>query len=153
MILLGTLFILVLAGARLAGPDRVVQPYVYPSAALGLLFATLVGPQVAIVGTVLMAVLIGLLSGGALSLTMMSALGGIVGVLTLRNTERLNSYFVSGLLIGFTNASVVVVFYLDGYPADPLGALTLIGAGLINGVLAGVVALAGLEPFYQPAVD
>jgi putative nucleotidyltransferase with HDIG domain len=144
MILLGTLFILVLAGARLAGPDRVVQPYVYPSAALGLLFATLVGPQVAIVGTVLMAVLIGLLSGGALSLTMMSALGGIVGVLTLRNTERLNSYFVSGLLIGFTNASVVVVFYLDGYPADPLGALTLIGAGLINGVLAGVVALAGL---------
>ncbi len=144
MILLGAIFILALAGARLADPERVVQPYVYPSAALGLLVTALVGPQIAIVGTIALAVLFGVMASGSLSLAIMAVVGGMVGILSLRNTERLNSYFVSGVLISLVNIGVVLAFYLTGYPADSLGALTLVGAGLLNGLLAAAVTLAGL---------
>jgi putative nucleotidyltransferase with HDIG domain len=144
MILLGAIFLLVLAGARLAGPERVVQPYLYPAAALGLLFATLVGPQIAILGMFILAILVGLIVSNPLPLVVMTGLGGLTGVLSLRSTERLNNYFVAGTFIGLTNAAVVLVFFLTGYPTDSLGALTLVGAGLLNGLLAAAVTLAGL---------
>ncbi len=144
MIVLGLVFVSTLLGARILGPDRVVQPYLFPNAALGLIFATLVGPQVAIVGVLALAVLIGAMVGNSFALMTMTALGGVVGVLSLRNSERFNSYFVAGLLIALVNIGVIVAFYLDGYPSDPLGALTLVLAGAVNGFLAGVVALAGL---------
>ncbi len=144
MILLGGAFLVMLAGARVMGPQRVVQPYVFPSAALGLLMASLVGPPIAIVGMTILAVLLGIMAGGTLPLAVMSAMGGMVGILTLRHTERVNSYFVSGMIISLMNVGVVLVFYLAGSPADPLGALTLIGAGLLNGILAAAVALIAL---------
>ncbi|GAB4569881.1 MAG: HD family phosphohydrolase [Anaerolineae bacterium] len=144
MMVLGGVFLVTLLGARLAGPDRVVQPYVFPNATLGLIYTALVGPQIAIVGMVGLAVAVGLMVSNSFALMTMILLGSVVGVLSLRNTERFNSYFVSGSLIGLVNAGVVVAFYLDGYPADPLGAVTLVAAGTINGFLAGVMALAGL---------
>jgi putative nucleotidyltransferase with HDIG domain len=51
---------------------------------------------------------------------------------------------VAGLVIAFVNVGVVLVFYLLGWPADPLGALSLIGAGWLNGILAAAASLAGL---------
>lgn len=147
MILLGVIFILALAGARMSGPERAVQPYLYPSAALGLLLTTLAGPQIAIVGTTALAVLFGVMADGSLPLTAMAALGGAVGVLTLRDTARINSYFVAGGLVGLANIVVVLVFYLTGFPVDTIGALTLIGAGLINGLLAAAITLGGLYLF------
>jgi putative nucleotidyltransferase with HDIG domain len=144
MLLIGFIFVLVVAGVRLAGPERVVQPYLYPTASLGLLIATLVGPQIAIISTVAIGILLGVMTGGTLALAVMAVLGGVVGILALRNTERLNSYFLAGLLVALTNIGVVMVFYLAGYPADPIGALELIAAAAINGVVSGVVALAGL---------
>ena len=144
MLVLGGVFALTLLGARLMGPDRVVQPYLFPNAALGLVFATLVGPQVAIVGVLGLSMLIGLMVSNSFALMTMSLLGGIVRVLSLRKSERFNSYFVAGLLIALVNSGVVLAFYLGGYPTDPLGAATLILAGAVNGILAGVLALAGM---------
>ena len=144
VILLGGIFILALLGIRIGGPERVVQPYLYPTAALGLLIVTLAGPQVAVMATIGLAILFGIMADGSFPLTLMTTLGGIVGILTLRSTERLNSYFFAGLIVGFANVGIVLVFYLLGSPVDPLGALSLIGAGWLNGILAATVALAGL---------
>ncbi|MFC1959216.1 HD family phosphohydrolase [Chloroflexota bacterium] len=144
MILLGGIFLIILAGARVAVPDRVVQPFLYSTAALGLLYSTLAGPQIAIMGMIAIAILVGVMSDGLFVLVTMILVGGVIGIVTLRNTERLNSYFVSGVLIGLANAGVVMVFYLTGFPADAVGAVTLIGAGILNGILAGVLTLAGL---------
>lgn len=144
MILLGGIFLAVLGGARIAVPDSVVLPFLYSTASLGLLYAALVGPQIAIMGMFALVVLVGVLADGLFALVAMMLVGGVVGIVTLRNTERLNSFFVSGVLIGLANAGVVMVFYLTGYPTDAVGGLTLIGAGLINGLLAGVFSLAGL---------
>ncbi len=144
LILLGGIFLLVLFGGRVAGPDRVVQPYLYPTATLGLLVTTLAGPQVAVMATLGMAMLFGIITGNSFPLMVMAGLGGVAGVMTLRNTERLNSYFVAGLVIAFVNVGVVLVFYLLGWPTDPLGALSLIGAGWLNGILAAAASLAGL---------
>lgn len=144
MVLLGVIFLVTLAGIRVTGPQRVVQPYIFPTAALGILVTTLAGPQIAILGTAVLAALFGIMTGGALSLATMALLGGFAGILSLRRSERINSYFVAGTIIGLTNVGVVLVFYLIGYPTDPLGALTLIGAGLLNGILAAATALIGL---------
>ncbi len=138
------LFLATLLAMRLAGPDRVVQPYLVPTAAMGLMITALAGPSVAVAGTVGLAVMIGFMVDSTSALAIMTLLGGLVGVLTLTNTERFNSYFVSGLLIGLMNAAVVLVFFLDGYPTDSLGAVTLVTAGIINGLLSGVLALMGL---------
>lgn len=142
--LVASLLLVTLLGMRLAGPDRVVQPYLVPTAAMGLMLTALAGPSVAVAGTVSLAVLIGFMVNSPFALATMTLLGGLVGILTLTNTERFNSYFVSGLLIGLTNAAVVLMFFFDGYPNDSLGALTLVTAGLGNGLLSGVVALMGL---------
>jgi putative nucleotidyltransferase with HDIG domain len=144
MSVLGLVFLVMLIGVRLTGPERVVQPYVFPGAALGLIFAALAGPQVAMMGTFGLAVLVGMMVNNSFALMTMTLCGGIAGVLALRNSERFNSYFMAGLLISAVNVIVVVIFFLAGYPADSLGAVTLIVAGSLNGVLAGVISLAAL---------
>lgn len=144
VVLIGMIYMVILIGARVSGPGRVVQPFLYPTAALSLLLATIANPQIALVATSGMALMFGAMTGQSLELTEMTLIGGIVGILSLRNTERLNSYFVSGLAIGLANVGVVLAFYMTGYPADSVGALTLIGVGLANGILSGVTALAGL---------
>ncbi|MBN1967711.1 MAG: HDIG domain-containing protein [Anaerolineae bacterium] len=142
--LLGMIFLIALMGARIASPERVVQPYLYPTAAFGLILAALAGPQPAVVGTAVLAMLFGVMSGGSLPLAVMAGLGGLVGILSLRKPERINSYFVAGVLVSLANSGVVLVFYLTGTPSDSLGALTLVGAGIINGLLAAAIAIAGL---------
>ncbi len=140
--MLGLIFVVMLVGLRLTGPERVVQPYVFPGAALGLIFAALAGPQVAIMGVFSLAVLVGMMVSNSFALATLTLSGGIAGALVLRNSERLNSYFMAGLLVSLINVIVVIIFYLGGYPSDSLGALTLSVAGILNGILTGVVSLA-----------
>ncbi len=144
MLLLGGIFLVILIGARLVGQTQTAQAYLYSTAVLGLLFATLAGPQIAVIGTIILAGLVGVMGGGVFSLSMMALVGGIMGILTLKNTERLNSYFMSGILIGLVNAGMIVVLYLGGLIPPALNLLVVLGAGFLNGVLAGVIALAVL---------
>ena len=138
---LAAVFLLTLLGARVFS----VQYYLYPAAVLALTLVIIARTEIAIISIIGMGLLIGIMANNSLELAMMVILGGIVGALLLRRTERLNSYFFAGLVIALTNVVLVTLFNLDMLTSDEgaaLGALILFAA--INGVIAAMAALAAM---------
>ena len=143
LFLLEALLLIVLLGARLFDTDN--QLYIYPTAALALLLVPLAGAQVAVIGALALSVLIGVMASQSMEIAMLVMLGGVMGALTLRREERLNSFFISGLVVAFTNVVIVLIFNLERIDAGEgsiLGILMLYS--IVNGVFAGAVALAGM---------
>lgn len=144
LLLLAVIFLIVLLGARIASTAG--QIYLYPVAGLALLYVALGQPQMALVGTLGLALLMGVMTGGLLETAAFVSVGGVIGALTLRPNERLNSYFVAGLVISLGNIIVVAIFNLDNL--DMLNAgleLTVsILSSFLNGILAAAVAIAGM---------
>lgn len=143
LIYVGTLFIFFLLAARFMVPGRTVLPFLFPSAALAMLIAVTLGPNVAITTAVILAALVGVMADGRLDVTIYSAIGGVVAALTLGKAERLNAFFWSGLAAAAANAGVVLVFRLADPNADSFGMATLLVASLINGGLSAAVTLVG----------
>lgn len=141
--LIAALFLIVLTGARFFGLDS--QLYIYPTAALALLLVSLVGAEIAIIGTLGLAILVGLMMNTSLEVAALVLVGGVMGTLTLRNAERLNTYFICGIIISLANILVVTLFNLEVLALNEgpsLGLLLLYS--LVNGVFAAAVALAGM---------
>ncbi len=134
--LLAALFLMMLAGARfgLTGPI-----YVYPAAALGLLYVAIIGAEVAIIGIVGLAFLMGMMAGGLLEVAAFVGVGGIIGVLNLRHPERLNSFFIAGLMVSLSGVAIVMLFNFNT-PNLPLFVLY----AALNGILTAVIAIAAL---------
>lgn len=140
--LLAAVFLLILLGAQLVNSE---QLYIYPAAALGLLYVAIVGPEVAVAGMVGVAFLIGLMSNSSLEMTAFFGLSGLIGSLTLRHSERLNSFFMAGLIVTVSNVAVIMLFNLNApqdINANEVVRLTLFG--LLNGVLTAAAATAGM---------
>lgn len=137
-------FLLSLFSARLfAG----VQPpyYVYPAAGLALLLVVVSKPDIAILGTLIQGLLVGMMANNSLEIATLVIAGGMVGALILRRTERLNSYFVIGMVIAVTNVVVVTLFNLELLTSNDTTSLgVLVVYALINGILAAMVALVGM---------
>jgi cyclic-di-AMP phosphodiesterase PgpH len=143
MALLAAIFLIILVGARITGSDG--QIYLYPTSALALLYVALVGPEIAIIGVLSLAILVGIMQDNSLELMLLVAVSGIMASLTLRRAERLNGYFRPGLVVGLTNVAVVAIFYEGSNPLSLDGGLAeLILYSFINGMLAAAVALGGL---------
>jgi putative nucleotidyltransferase with HDIG domain len=145
ILMLAVIFLIVLAGVRIVGSAG--QIYLYPTAALALLYVSISSARIAILGTMNLAFLVGLMMGNALEMAVLVGAGSMMGILTLRSTERLNNYFVSGLIIGLANAIVVTVFNV----VTPMSVVTgggvlglLVPLSLINGVFAAAAAIVGL---------
>jgi hypothetical protein len=144
MVLIGGLLLVFLAGARVFASAGEFQSYLYPTAALSLLIVAVAGPQAAIAVTAGLAVFVGLLNGGSLEFAVLVAVSGMAGILSLNRVERLNAYFVAGLVIGVANVTVGLVFVLLQGVADPVRILTVLVAGLLNGLLSAGLAVVGL---------
>ncbi len=144
VLLLAAIFIVILMGARVAGGAG--QIYLYPTASLAMLFVALAGAEVAVIGTFGMASLIGLMQGNSLEMALLVGVGGIMATLTLRRPERMNGYFLPGVLVALTNVAVVVIFFQGDTTmlvAD-VGLLERVVYALLNGILAATVALGGI---------
>jgi putative nucleotidyltransferase with HDIG domain len=142
--LLAIIFLLVLFGARVS--SFYGQIYLYPTAALALIYVALVGPEVAIIGVLGQAVLIGFMYDNyLLELPMLVGVGGMMAALTLRRPERLNGYFMPGLIVGISNIAVTLIFYPTNYSLNTnIGLLELLLYNFLNGILAAGVALVGI---------
>ncbi len=145
LFVLGVLFLLALALARvmIMAQEGSGIIYLYPGAALALLVTGLVGPQLAILVVLVLGFLVGMIAN-SLEIMVVVTVGGIVSVLYLRRTERLNAFFKAGSLAGVANAGVILAFGLTDFNPDVPTLLMSAAAGLVNGVLAAAVALAGL---------
>lgn len=145
LMLLAVIFLIVLAGGRIVSATG--QIYLYPTAALALLFVSIATPRVALIGTLNLAFLLGLISTGSLEVATLVGTGGLIGILTLRSTDRLNNYFLAGLVIGLANTIVATVFNLgqmDTLSVAGTSLSLLVPFSLINGIFAAAAAIAGM---------
>jgi putative nucleotidyltransferase with HDIG domain len=143
MIMLAVIFLIMLFGARIFSADG--QVYLYPAAALALMFVALTSVEVAFVSIASLALFIGLMLNNSLEVAVLVMAGGMSGALTLRRSERLNNYFFAGLVVAATNALVVTIFNIELLNAREGSSLTLVILyALLNGVISAMAALAGI---------
>jgi cyclic-di-AMP phosphodiesterase PgpH len=145
ILLAAAIYLLFLAGARVIGVSD-GELYIYPTTAMALLFVAIIGPEVAIITTLGLAVMMGFMIGQRLEVATLVTVSGLIGTLSLRRAERLNSYFFAGLMVALVNVMVVVVFNLGDSQArlsEDVLLPTLVLFGALNGVLsaAGATAL------------
>jgi cyclic-di-AMP phosphodiesterase PgpH len=141
--LLAIIFLIVLAGARLGLNGEI---YIYPTAVLALLYVAIIGPEIAVIGALGIAFLVGIMADGSLEITTLVAVGGLIGALTLRRAERLNNFFFAGIMVALSNMAVTVLFNLNttGIVNDSNEFSLLLVYSLLNGVLTAAAAMAGL---------
>lgn len=145
----GLILIFTLLGKIMAASD--VLAYWYPLAALSLLLAVVYDTRFAILITVLLAGLIGFISPNSLEIAIFLAAGGLLSVLTLRDSQRMSAFFRAGLLASVGYVVVIVMFWLlaepDSNPVDiAMPSVYALGNGLISSALtlAGFYILGGI---------
>jgi putative nucleotidyltransferase with HDIG domain len=94
--------------------------------------------------TAALAALIGIVTGNSLEAAVLAGATGAAGVLVLGRVERLNAYFVAGLVIGVVNVVIGLIFSLTATVMDPAHIVAAIPAGLLSGILAAGLGLVGL---------
>lgn len=144
VILIGGLLLIFLAGARLFNESSSIISHLYPAAAFTLIVVAITDAHVAMVLTAVLAVLIGIVTGNSLEAAALAGATGAAGVLVLGRVERLNAYFVAGLVIGVVNVVISLIFGLTATVIDPTHIVAAIPAGLMSGILAAGLGLVGL---------
>lgn len=138
----GLISIFTLTGKIMAASD--VLAYWFPLAALSLLLAVVYDTRFSITVTVLMAGLIGFISPNSLEIAIYLATGGILSVLTLRDSQRMSAFFRAGMMAALGYFVIIVMFWLlsetDPNPVD-IALPTLYALG--NGLLSSALTLAG----------
>jgi putative nucleotidyltransferase with HDIG domain len=124
-----------------------VLGYLFPFAAISMLFTALVDTEIAIVLTAILSPLIGFIAGGSLEFSVYAFAGGVVSSLRLWRIERLNAFLWAGMYGALSNLGVVLVFRVLEQDHDILGTLQIAGAGVANAVLAMSLTLGGFFLF------
>jgi putative nucleotidyltransferase with HDIG domain len=142
-LLLLLLLIFMLVG-KIMLPNRTVTPYIYPAAAFSMLVAVLVGPGIAMLSTIVLAGLVGVIAGNSFEIAIYTAVGGLVAILALSGAEHLNKFFWAGVYVAVADSLVILTFHVPGGGTDPVGVVTLLGAAVLNGGLSASLTLVGL---------
>jgi len=141
---LALLILLFALAAKLFLPAENDIPFLYPAAALSMLVAVIFDVRLSILVTVIMASIAGMMSSNSLEIACYTATGGLLAVLTLRDTQRINALFRAGLVAALGNIAVILIFRLPaGIEWAELARLLLFG--LLNGpIISASLTLAGL---------
>jgi putative nucleotidyltransferase with HDIG domain len=142
--LLAALIWLAVVAAKIMVPGRTVLPYLFPAAALPMLLAVLAGQNLAVLVAALQGGLIGVLSGGTFELAVFATGSGMIAAMTMGRVERLSALFRAGLYVAIVNVALILGFQLRSSTFDPIGMLTLLAAGIVNGGLTASLSIGGL---------
>ena len=110
-------------------------PEIFPLAIIGLALAVLFDIQLALVVSVLTALLIGFVGDGSYALTLISLAGSIGGVFSLRRTDRATHFLIAGVGVA-TAVFLTTLIWRLVRPASELSieaVLTMFGLSLANG--------------------
>jgi putative nucleotidyltransferase with HDIG domain len=157
LVLLGILLVLGVAlGRAIMAIDLGGRPetaslvgYMIPSAASSMLIAILLDTRLAIFSTFILALLIGLLTGGSLSFALVALVGGLVGIYTVSHLSQRTDLVKASLYIILADmVAILGIDLVQGTEASLL-AVGLILA-VVNGVLSSVLTIGSL-PFLESA--
>jgi putative nucleotidyltransferase with HDIG domain len=140
-LLLGFLFVIFLAGARISIPNRAVIPYLFPVPAFALLISTLFGMERGMVFGLLMSILCAYGMPDALGLMSYYTLGSLCGVLVLGQGRRVSQFLSAALAIAVAGAAMIAAYRLPFTQTDWIGVATLMGAAVFMGIASIGLAL------------
>jgi cyclic-di-AMP phosphodiesterase PgpH len=146
--ILVTGLVVMVAGIQSMIPGRAVLPYLFPAGTMPMVVTILYGPGAGVLTAVLSGSLAGFISGRGLEIALYILIAGTLAALMIGRAERLSAFLLAGLASSVGAAAVVVIFRFPDPTTDLVGKATLLGAALLNGLLAasiafGLVLLAG----------
>ncbi|MCA9887090.1 MAG: HDIG domain-containing protein [Anaerolineae bacterium] len=136
------IFLLMLLATRLLGIGGDI--YLFPVAALALIYVAIADTHIAIAASLSMSLLVGLAMNNSLEITVLVAAGSLAGALSLRNPGRLNSFFMSGALVGLVNVGIITMFSLATATATDMSVvlIRLVLSFISGALLAPATAIA-----------
>jgi len=148
LILLGIISIFIILLAKIASQ---VSGYLIPIASASMLIAISLNPNIAILLTVILSLLIGFIPGGGLNYILVSVISGIVAIYSIRKATQRSRLTRAGLIIAGVNIFTISALGLinnDGYYLILQNNLW----GVLNGFLAVILTI-GILPFLESYFD
>jgi len=148
LILLGIISIFVVLLAKIASQ---ASGYLMPIASASMLIAISLSPNIAILLTAILSLLIGFIPGGGLNYILVSVISGIVAIYSIRKATQRSSLTRAGLIIAGVNIITISALGLinnEGYYLILQNNLW----GVLNGFLAVILTI-GILPFLESYFD
>lgn len=148
LILLGIISIFVVLLAKIASQ---ASGYLMPIASASMLIAISLNPNIAILLTVILSLLIGFIPGGGLNYVLVSVISGIVAIYSIRKATQRSSLTRAGLIIAgvnIINISALGLINNEGYYLILQNNLW----GALSGFLAVILTI-GILPFLESYFD
>jgi cyclic-di-AMP phosphodiesterase PgpH len=141
LLLLGVLFVIFLATARISIPNRAIIPYLFPVPAFALLVSALFGMERGMVFGLLMSILCAYGMPDALGLMSYYILSSLCGVLALGQARRVGQFLYAAVAIAVAGAAMIAAYRLPFTETDWIGVATLMGAAVFMGIASTGLAL------------
>ena len=130
--LIAAIFLLTLGSEHFFGVNE--NFYLFPTAAMTLLFVVIASPHVAVIASIGLGLLVGITENNSLQYATMVIASGIIGTLSLRRAERLNQFFIAGALVAVSNVLVVIIFNVATQPNAEFNLPQALGYAAANGL-------------------
>lgn len=139
LILIALVMIATVAAAKIIIPARPLWVYVFPLPAVAMLLGTLLDARLGIVVTTSLAMVVAFISRGELEVALMGFVGGVIAAVGVWKRERLQAFFVAGLLAGLGQFAVAIAFQVAARNDDSAMLATIAFECLVAGVLAAAL--------------
>lgn len=141
--ILAVLILLFALAAKLMVLGRQDWIYLYPAAALFMLLTVISDARLAVLVAAVIAALVGYMSNNSLELALYTSVGGIISILTLRDTQRFYAFFRAGIFGSVGNIAVILLFQLT-QTTDPTRLGLLMLYAFVNGaIISPMITFAG----------
>ncbi|MBX3013470.1 MAG: HDIG domain-containing protein [Caldilineaceae bacterium] len=142
---LAVVFVIWMLAAKLMVVPHDWLPYLYPLAAMSMLIAVLIDLRVAMVVTMIAALLVHYFSNNNFIMVTYTGLGALLGAIVLGRAEGLSSFLWAGLAVALSNILIFASFnpdFVTGAGGEWLTqSLPLLLALILNGGLSASIAL------------
>jgi putative nucleotidyltransferase with HDIG domain len=131
------------AATRALVPGHTLLVYFIPYAAIGMCLSVLVGARTAAVTQVAVALHVGMMSG-QVELFAYALAPALVGMATLGRGTTARDFAKASAFVALADLGVLASFLFASKSVDVLGVLQLFSSGIVDGVLSGLLAFAGI---------
>ncbi len=144
LLLLALIVVIIVAMAK---PISQISPYLVPVAVGAMLLSMLIDPRLAILVNVAITLLVGMITGNDTVVLLMGLIGGTAGVLSMVNLQQRGNIFISGVIVGAANVTIITLFKLLGMH-DSIHLWIDILYAFFNGILCAILTIGSL-PFWE----
>ncbi len=139
---LGGLILFFTLVAKLMASTSGDWPLLFPLAALAMLIAVVFDIRFSMLVTTLIAAIYGLIAPNSLQLSLFMAVGALIAIFSLRDSQRIVAYFRSGIFAAF-GGMIVLLMYALPQEIELVSLLTQFIYSLGNGLLSAALTLVG----------